>query len=218
VLFLMTGLGSVGFVDDYIKIFKQRSLGLRARTKLFGQAACATVFAVLALRFPDAQGLTPASDNISLIRDSTFALGGGLFIIWAYLMIAGMSNGVNLTDGLDGLATGACVMTFAAYVVIGVWQRAQSCALAIEPRCYEVRDPIDLAIVAAALAGACFGFLWWNASPARHLHGRHGLTRARWRHRRPGHPQPHRAAVRAPRRALRPDHALGRPSGRLPSS
>jgi phospho-N-acetylmuramoyl-pentapeptide-transferase len=171
VLFLMTGLGFVGFVDDYIKIFKQRSLGLRARTKLFGQAACATVFAVLALRFPDAQGLTPASDNISLIRDSTFALGGGLFIIWAYLMIAGMSNGVNLTDGLDGLATGACVMTFAAYVVIGVWQRAQSCALellpGLAPKCYNVRDPIDLAIVAAACAGACFGFLWWNAAPAR---------------------------------------------------
>ena len=167
VLFLMTGLGVVGLADDYIKIFKQRSLGLRARTKLFGQAVCAALFAVLALRFPDGEGLTPASDNISLIRDTSISLGGVLFVVWAYLMIAGMSNGVNLTDGLDGLATGASVMTFAAYVVIGVWQRAQSCVLEVAPKCYEVRDPIDLAIVAAACAGACFGFLWWNAAPAR---------------------------------------------------
>jgi phospho-N-acetylmuramoyl-pentapeptide-transferase len=167
VLFLMTGLAVVGFADDYIKIFKQRSLGLRARTKLIGQAAVSMIFAALALRFPDSHGLTPASDQISFIRDSTIGLGSVLFVVWAYLMIAGMSNGVNLTDGLDGLATGASVMTFAAYVVIGVWQRAQSCALELTSKCYEVRDPIDLAIVAAAIAGACFGFLWWNASPAR---------------------------------------------------
>jgi phospho-N-acetylmuramoyl-pentapeptide-transferase len=167
VLLLMTGLGLVGFADDYIKIFKQRSLGLRARTKLIGQAGFSVLFAVLALRFPDSNGLTPASDNISLIRDSALAIGPVLFVVWAYFMIAGMSNGVNLTDGLDGLATGASVMTFASYVVIGVWQRAQSCALELAPKCYEVRDPIDLAIIAAALAGACFGFLWWNAAPAR---------------------------------------------------
>ena len=167
VLFLMTGLGLVGFADDYIKIFKQRSLGLRARTKLFGQAACAAIFSILAQRFPDDRGLTPASDHISFVRDTPIAVGGALFVIWAYLMIAGMSNGVNLTDGLDGLATGASVMTFGAYVIIGVWQRAQSCALEEARKCYEVRDPIDLAIVAAACAGACFGFLWWNAAPAR---------------------------------------------------
>ncbi len=167
VLFLMTGLGAVGLADDYIKIFKQRSLGLRARTKLFGQAAFSGIFAVLALRFPDDRGLTPASTHLSFVRDVPFALGTVLFVGWAYLMIAGMSNGVNLTDGLDGLATGASVMTFSAYVIIGVWQRAQSCALGQLPKCYDVRDPIDLAIVAAAAAGACFGFLWWNATPAR---------------------------------------------------
>ena len=77
------------------------------------------------------------------------------------------SNGVNLTDGLDGLATGASVMTFAAFILIGVWEFGQGCSVNPGPKCYEVRDPLDLAIVAAALMGACFGFLWWNASPAK---------------------------------------------------
>jgi phospho-N-acetylmuramoyl-pentapeptide-transferase len=76
---------------------------------------------------------------------------------------------VNLTDGLDGLATGASVMVFGAYVLIGIWQSNQSCQLASAagPQCYEVRDPRDLAVVAACLVGSCFGFLWWNASPAK---------------------------------------------------
>jgi len=90
-----------------------------------------------------------------------------LFVAWAYLMIAGMSNGVNLTDGLDGLATGTSVMVFGAYVLIGTWQSNNSCLLRPGPQCYEVRDPRDLAVVAASVMGACFGFLWWNASPAK---------------------------------------------------
>ena len=74
---------------------------------------------------------------------------------------------MNLTDGLDGLATGASMMVFGAYTLVNIWQNNQSCRdLARAPRCYEVRDPLDLAVVAAAITGACFGFLWWNASPA----------------------------------------------------
>jgi phospho-N-acetylmuramoyl-pentapeptide-transferase len=169
VLFLMTGLGAVGFVDDFIKIYKQRSLGLRAKAKLIGQAAVAVTFAVLVLHFPDARGLTPASTNVSFVRDTAIGLGPVLFVVWAYILISGTSNAVNLTDGLDGLATGSSAMVFAAYVVIGVWQYGQSCAYvnSAGPGCYEVRDPLDLAIVAAALMGSCFGFLWWNASPAK---------------------------------------------------
>ncbi len=167
VLFLMTGLGGVGFVDDFIKIYKQRSLGLRAKAKMIGQALVAVVFAVLVLHFPDKFGLTPASTNVSFLQDTALTLGPVLFVIWAYLLISGTSNAVNLTDGLDGLATGASAMVFAAYVLIGVWQYGQSCANAPGAGCYEVRDPLDLAIVAAALMGACFGFLWWNASPAK---------------------------------------------------
>jgi phospho-N-acetylmuramoyl-pentapeptide-transferase len=167
VLFLMTGLGAVGFVDDFIKIYKQRSLGLRAKAKMIGQALVAVVFAVLALHFPDRFGLTPASTNVSFLQDTALTLGPVLFVVWAYLLISGTSNAVNLTDGLDGLATGASAMVFAAYVLIGVWQYGQSCVNAPGTGCYEVRDPLDLAIVAAALMGSCFGFLWWNASPAK---------------------------------------------------
>ncbi|MGH3416147.1 MAG: phospho-N-acetylmuramoyl-pentapeptide-transferase [Actinocrinis sp.] len=167
VLFLMTGLGAVGFVDDFIKIYKQRSLGLRAKAKLIGQALVAVIFAVLVLHFPDQYGLTPASTAVSFLQDTTLVLGPVLFVVWAYLLISGTSNAVNLTDGLDGLATGASAMVFAAYVLIGIWEYGQSCVNAPGAGCYAVRDPLDLAIVAAALMGSCFGFLWWNAKPAK---------------------------------------------------
>jgi phospho-N-acetylmuramoyl-pentapeptide-transferase len=76
---------------------------------------------------------------------------------------------VNLTDGLDGLAAGSSIMVFGAYVVIGFWQFRNSCVLgqASAKVCYTARDPLDIALVAAAAMGACFGFLWWNASPAK---------------------------------------------------
>jgi len=174
VLFLMSGLGLVGFLDDFIKISKQRSLGLRAGAKLAGQSVVSIAFGVLALQFPDRAFQSPASTRISVIRDTGIdlafagtAIGLVLFVVWSYIAIAGMSNGVNLTDGLDGLATGASVMVFAAYVLIGIWQSNNSCQSRPGPQCYEVRDPRDLAVVAACMMGACFGFLWWNASPAK---------------------------------------------------
>jgi phospho-N-acetylmuramoyl-pentapeptide-transferase len=166
-LFLIVGLAAVGFADDYIKIFKRRSLGIRASTKFGGQIVVGTIFGVLALRFPDDRGITPASQAISFVRDTPLVLPAALFVLWAVLMITAASNGVNLTDGLDGLATGAAMMSFAAYTLIGVWQYGQSCALDASARCYEVRDPLDLAVVAAAFTGACFGFLWWNAPKAQ---------------------------------------------------
>lgn len=165
VLFLMTGLGVVGFADDLIKIHKQRSLGLNKTTKLLGQLAVAVTFAVLALHFRNAQGLTPASTHLSFTRNTALSFGTVGFVIWAYLMVSATSNGVNLTDGLDGLATGASVMVFGAYVVIAFWQFGNRCGLTTN--CYAVRDPLDLAIVSASCLGACFGFLWWNAAPAR---------------------------------------------------
>ena len=174
VLFLMAGLGIVGFLDDYIKISKQRSLGLSAKQKLAGQTVVAVIFAVLALQFPNGHSLTPAVPFVSFVRDTdiNFAFAGTLlgtllFVLWANLMISGTSNGVNLTDGLDGLATGASVMVFGAYILIAIWQFNQNCQSHPGVNCYEVRDPHDLAVVAAALMGACFGFLWWNASPAK---------------------------------------------------
>ncbi|MGP3951073.1 phospho-N-acetylmuramoyl-pentapeptide-transferase [Streptomyces sp. 7N604] len=171
VLFLMAGMGLVGFLDDYIKIVKQRSLGLRAKAKMAGQLIVGIAFAILSLNFADSRGQTPAIDKLSFTQDFGWSLGPVIFTIWALFMILAMSNGVNLTDGLDGLATGASVMVFGAYTFIGVWKYQESCAnaatLTNPGACFEVRDPLDLAVVASALMGACFGFLWWNTSPAK---------------------------------------------------
>lgn len=174
VLLLMVGLGVVGFLDDYLKVSRQRSLGLRAKTKLAGQISVAIIFGILALQFPDERGVTPGSPFVSFIRDIEvpwLRLGSVAFVLWVLFMIAATSNGVNLTDGLDGLATGASVMVFAAYTLICVWQFNQSCFNQPGPKCYEVRDPYDLAVVAFAVTAACFGFLWWNASPAKIIMG-----------------------------------------------
>ncbi|WP_109472777.1 phospho-N-acetylmuramoyl-pentapeptide-transferase [Ornithinimicrobium cavernae] len=178
VLFLLVSLGVVGFLDDFTKISKERSLGLTSTQKLIGQALITAVFALLALLVKDEHGRAPASTAISFVRDTSFDLAFGvpvvgviLFLIWANLLITGASNGVNITDGLDGLATGASVMVFGAYTLIGLWQYNQSCQAVPGPNCYDVRDSLDLAIVACAVAGACFGFLWWNASPAQIIMG-----------------------------------------------
>ncbi len=169
---LFVGLGAVGFLDDYIKIARQRSLGLRSWAKMIGQTVVALVFGGLALApfLEDENGLTPASDHISFIRDyQGFALPAVVVMVLIWLIVTATSNGVNLTDGLDGLAAGASMMVFGAYMLVNIWQNNQSCAaegLDQPNLCYDVRDPLDLAVVAAALTGACFGFLWWNASPA----------------------------------------------------
>ena len=167
VLFLMTGLGLVGFVDDFIKLFMRRSLGLRSGAKLAGQAIVGAIFAVLALRFPDGYDLTPASSHLSFLTDFGVSIGPVLFVVWVIVMVTGASNGVNLTDGLDGLASGAAILVLAAYVIIGNWQLRNDCTVALAQNCYNVRDPLDAAVVAATVMGACFGFLWWNAPPAK---------------------------------------------------
>ncbi len=167
-LFAMVGLGVVGFLDDFIKIRRQRSLGLRARAKFLGQLFVAVVFAALALQFRNQYGLTPASTHLSFVRDLAFAgLGSVGFVVLGYLIFAATSNAVNLTDGLDGLAAGAAAMVFGAFTLITFIQFRNPCAPTFHPGCYEVRDPVDLALVAASAMAACFGFLWWNASPAQ---------------------------------------------------
>lgn len=176
VVALMLGLGLVGFLDDGIKITKERSLGLNARWKILLQALVGITFSVLALRFPDDQGTYPASRAISFLRDTALdlavwgpALGVILFIVWSNFLITAWSNAVNLTDGLDGLATGASLIFFGAYVLVNLWQSNQLCGVSNSDvaTCYTVRDPRDLAILCAAIGGACLGFLWWNASPAK---------------------------------------------------
>jgi len=169
VMMLMAGLGLVGFIDDFIKIYKQRSLGLRSSAKLAGQAVVGALFALLVLqqRFADGYDITPADSHLSFLRDFGPTLGLAPFVLWIVILIAGSSNAVNLTDGLDGLATGSACLVLAAYMLIGIWQTRQDCTNFLASNCYAVRDPQDLAVVAGAVLGACFGFLWWNAPPAR---------------------------------------------------
>jgi phospho-N-acetylmuramoyl-pentapeptide-transferase len=167
-LFLMVGLGAVGFLDDFIKIRRQRSLGLRARAKFAGQLLVGVTFAVIALTHRNRYGLTPASTHLSYVRDiAAIGLGSVGFVVLAYLIISATSNAVNLTDGLDGLAAGAAAMVFGAFTLISFLQSRNQCLGHPAAGCYTVRDPLDLAIVAASAMAACFGFLWWNASPAQ---------------------------------------------------
>ena len=167
VIGLVIALGLIGFLDDYLKISRKQSLGLTGKQKLISQGTVAALFGYLGIQFADVGGLTPISQNLSTVRETSIVLGPVLVVIWIALMVVATSNGVNLTDGLDGLASGASVMTFLAFVLIGVWEFGQSCALVTTANCYEVRDPLDLAVLAAAFAGSCTGFLWWNASPAK---------------------------------------------------
>lgn len=180
VVLMMTGMAIVGFIDDFTKSRKQRSLGLGGWAKVFGQALVATVFALLAISFPDGNGMTPASMAISAVRDIPwldFAVVGGIFgvvlyVLWTNLIVISTANGVNVADGLDGLASGSAILAITSYVIIGFWQFNQSCfSSALDPevayKCYEARDSLDLVAIAAAIAASTVGFLWWNTTPAQ---------------------------------------------------
>ncbi|WP_139417317.1 phospho-N-acetylmuramoyl-pentapeptide-transferase [Agromyces laixinhei] len=179
VLFMMVGLGAVGFLDDFLKTRKKQSLGLGGWAKISGQVIVAGVFALLALQFPNNYGITPANTKISFIRDLPLdfmvfgtVVGVILYVLWICLITAGTSNAVNVTDGLDGLATGASILAIGSFVVIGFWQFNQSrfsesLNASDAYRAYDVRDPLDIAIVATAIVGGLIGFLWWNTNPAK---------------------------------------------------
>ena len=150
-------LGLLGFIDDFIKIRKSRSLGLHSRAKFLGQLLIAIVFGVLAVHVVD------IGTDLSLFRSTALNLGI-FFYVWVFLMIAASSNGVNLTDGLDGLAVGSAAQVFGAFVVIAFWQFRHRIFYDLSAT---GSDPFELALVAAALFGACAGFLWWNTAPAK---------------------------------------------------
>ncbi len=155
-------LGLVGFVDDYIKVRRRRSLGLSKTAKFAGQAVVAVVFGAVAIHGAD------VSTSISFVRETGLDLGV-FFYVWVFVILAASSNGVNLTDGLDGLASGSSILVLSAYVYIAFWQYRHSCALGQVDACYpvDVNAALDVAIVAGAAVGAAAGFLWWNAAPAR---------------------------------------------------
>lgn len=175
VLGLTLALGFVGFADDGIKLFWKRNLGLNKTAKLVSQFAIAIIFGILLLQFPNDAGLTPGSTFLSFARDIEtidLAVGGGIlgtliFLLIIYILLAAWSNAVNLTDGLDGLAAGTTALVMAAYMLVTFWQFRNACEVAAAPGCYSVRDPLELAALAASGFGACMGFLWWNAAPAK---------------------------------------------------
>jgi phospho-N-acetylmuramoyl-pentapeptide-transferase len=163
VLLATLGLGLVGFVDDYIKVRRQRSLGLSKTAKTIGQALVAIGVGLVAVRVAN------VPMELSFIRATGVYLGLA-FYAWVFVILSSSSNGVNLTDGLDGLASGSSILVLAAYVVISFWQWRHTCsAPALAPGCYPVslNGSLDTAILAAGAAGATAGFLWWNAAPAQ---------------------------------------------------
>lgn len=148
--------GVVGFLDDWIKVRHRRSLGLNKRAKLAAQIVIAVAFALLAEHWAG------ANTHLSFTRWNSFGvdLGQVGWIVWAVVILVGTANAVNLTDGLDGLASGSATFCFACLAVIGYWQFRHYSL-------YHVTSALDLALASVALAGACLGFLWWNAAPAR---------------------------------------------------
>jgi phospho-N-acetylmuramoyl-pentapeptide-transferase len=154
--------GVLGFVDDYIKVRRRRSLGLSKTAKSIGQAVVAVVFGLIAVQAAD----VPTS--LSFVRETGFDIGV-VFYVWVFVILWSSSNGVNLTDGLDGLASGSSILVLSGYVFIAFWQFRHTCALVPGDACYgvDVNAALDTAIIAAAAVGAAAGFLWWNAAPAR---------------------------------------------------
>ncbi len=139
------GCAALGFADDYIKIIKRRSLGLAGRWKLLGQLILALGLWWVARH---EVGLEPIL--YFRIGDASIDLGPVLYFVLVFLVIAGTSNGVNLTDGLDGLAAGSCAIVLLAYTAIA----------------FVANEQQNLALLSACLVGACIGFLWYNAFPA----------------------------------------------------
>lgn len=156
VMACIAAAGLVGLVDDLIKVRNERNLGLSRRAKTVGLLVVAVSFAVLSVRWTDVE------TTLSFTRWDYpgWELGASGWCVWAVLLIYATTNAVNLTDGLDGLAAGSSIFAFACLMVIGFWAFRHF-------EQYQVSHALDLAVVAAAMAAACAGFLWWNAAPAQ---------------------------------------------------
>jgi phospho-N-acetylmuramoyl-pentapeptide-transferase len=156
VVWAFVGAGAVGFADDWIKVTRKRSLGLNKTAKAAGQLFVAVVFML---------GVTTKTDIQPILGFTRLTQPGwkiplALFVIFAVIIVIGFSNAVNLTDGMDGLAAGTSVYAFGAYTLMCFWMFRN-------PNVYKIDQALDLAVIASAMVGACLGFWWWNAAPAR---------------------------------------------------
>jgi len=156
VVFLIVGGSIIGGLDDFLKVSRERSLGLNKRAKSGSQLVLATTFAWLAF------AAAKAPTKISFVRQDGFHVDPGVvgWAVFVVLLVVGTSNAVNLTDGLDGLAAGSSAFAFSAFAFIAFWQFRHVTV-------YQVPQALDLAILSVAMLGGCVGFLWWNAAPAR---------------------------------------------------
>ena len=166
-------LDVLGFIDDFAKVRKKQNEGLSVAGKFIGQFIFATLYAVLALIIPTRSGFPSAQAGMSFIEEPFFSFEFAgkivatiLFVVWVNFLMTAWTNAVNLTDGLDGLATGSSMIAFAGYGVIAFWESYHLKGAGHEGFAYAVSDPLDLTIIALCAAVACFGFLWYNSNPA----------------------------------------------------
>ena len=150
----------MGFLDDLIKVRKAHNRGIFWKKKGY------ITFGITVLFLWWLSAATGVSETLSLTRSSNpgWELPWPVWVVWAAIMVWSTTNAVNVTDGLDGLAGGSALLSFLAYTVIAYWAFRN-------PDIYGIVNPLDMAVLAAAFAGACGGFLWWNAAPAKIMMG-----------------------------------------------
>lgn len=152
----IAGMATMGFLDDWIKVRKRHNRGIFWKQKNYITMAFSLLIGWWLV------SATGIAETISLARadDLGIDLPTPLWVLWAGGIVWATTNAVNVTDGLDGLAGGSALMGFGAFTIIGYW-------VFRNPDLYQVVNPLDMGVLAAAFAGACLGFLWWNAAPAR---------------------------------------------------
>lgn len=160
VLIVFVSMAVVGLIDDYLAIIKKRNLGLRKRGKIIGQISIATLFSALVVNW------VHISTELSFARPFTTDLNKWVFIVICIVIVIGAANAVNITDGLDGLASGSATLVFSAFTIIAFWQFRHPTLYSAGALGFS-QNALDLAVLAAAMVGACAGFLWWNAAPAQ---------------------------------------------------
>ena len=159
-------MGAIGFVDDYLKVVQRRPRGLVARYKLAGQISFGLALGVVLLVYPwSGTVLPPSSTTVPFFKYVFVVLQPPLYIAFVTFVVTAWSNAVNLTDGLDGLATGLsaiAALSFAAFAYL--FGRIDASEYL---KVFYLPGAGELAIYCASLVGACLGFLWFNAHPAR---------------------------------------------------
>ncbi|HET9984688.1 MAG TPA: phospho-N-acetylmuramoyl-pentapeptide-transferase [Longimicrobiales bacterium] len=164
VLVVLVWMGALGFLDDYLKVVRRRTEGLVGRYKLIGQGLIGALVGAYLLFFPIWGTVPPNWTSLPFLAEYHLEIWAPLFIPWVMFVLAGSSNAVNLTDGLDGLAAGLSAIAAASFAVFAylIGRIDTSTYLGL----FYLPGAGELAIFCVALAGGALGFLWYNAHPA----------------------------------------------------